>query len=75
MNNGRCYGGPEATKADFDAFKPARNPALKGLIVEKEWYAVKRGNVIGTLTFDQTDKDTPCSAATRRASTGESASM
>lgn len=45
------------TKAEFDAFKPARGPDVGHIIIEKEWYADTKGNVIGTLTFDQVDKD------------------
>ncbi|TAK64066.1 MAG: hypothetical protein EPO22_06020 [Dehalococcoidia bacterium] len=45
------------TEAEFEAFRPARGPLGELIGEEKEWYADRRGNVIGVLVLDRIDKD------------------
>jgi hypothetical protein len=42
---------------EFDAFKPLRGSLAALVGDEKEWYADRRGNVIGVLILDRIDKD------------------
>ena len=42
---------------EFNSFGPARGPMIGVFILEKEWFADSSRDIIGTLTFDQTDKD------------------
>jgi restriction endonuclease Mrr len=42
---------------EFDSFDPARGPMINIFIQENGWYADSNRNIIGTLSFDKTDKD------------------
>lgn len=42
---------------EFDAFKPLRGSLAALVGDEKEWYADRRGNVIGVIILDRIDKD------------------
>jgi hypothetical protein len=45
------------SKAQFDAFNPARGPMIGAIATEKAWFADDAGNVIGTVLLDRTDND------------------
>ena len=45
------------TKVQFDAFSPARTPMATAIATEKAWFTDDAGNIVGTVMFDQSDKD------------------
>lgn len=45
------------SEKEFDSFRPVRGPLTALVGDEKEWYAARRGNVIGVLVLDRIDKD------------------
>ena len=42
---------------EFDSFNPSRGSMIGTFISEKGWFTDSNKNIVGTLTFDHTDKD------------------
>jgi hypothetical protein len=45
------------TKARFEALAFSRQPAIKSIVDEREWYSDQDENVLGVITRDKIDHD------------------